>query len=206
MRNDYGKLLYALMDSVHPQIQQLLGFNCVRDIRTVHGLLEERGALGLLSDDLIIQATKEIIADKSKPRYEIQRDIKRKEAAIEALARRYASDKIGSEEIRQALYSIGDNHAYLTAARRPATRMIEYLKEYFSPDTPEEGFSLSIQAGRGGARISHDHQRQYVYVLQSLSLWQEIAHEMFRLWHLVCSPVSASKENEAAIYFSLPCY
>ena len=39
-------------------------------------------------------------------------------------------------------------------------------------------------AGRGGARLSHNHERQYAYVLQSLSLWSEIAADMFKLWYL----------------------
>jgi len=38
--------------------------------------------------------------------------------------------------------------------------------------------------GEGGARLSHSHEKQYLYVLQSLSLWREIAHDMFRLWCL----------------------
>lgn len=39
-------------------------------------------------------------------------------------------------------------------------------------------------AGRGGARLSHNHERQYAYVLQSLLLWSEIATSMFKLWCL----------------------
>jgi hypothetical protein len=42
----------------------------------------------------------------------------------------------------------------------------------------------SYRAGRGGARLSHSHERQYAYVLQSLSLWREISTDMFRLWYL----------------------
>lgn len=41
-----------------------------------------------------------------------------------------------------------------------------------------------LRAGRGGARLSHSHERQYAYVLQSLSLWREISTDMFRLWYL----------------------
>ena len=38
--------------------------------------------------------------------------------------------------------------------------------------------------GAGGARLTHSHERQYAYVLQSLTLWREIAHDMFRLFYL----------------------
>jgi hypothetical protein len=50
------------------------------------------------------------------------------------------------------------------------------------PFTPEPNFSLSIRAGVGGARLSHGHEKQYQYVIQSLSLWREIQHDFFRLW------------------------
>ena len=33
-----------------------------------------------------------------------------------------------------------------------------------------------------GARLTHSHERQYAFVLQSLMLWREIANDMFRLW------------------------
>jgi len=63
--------------------------------------------------------------------------------------------------------------------------MIMYLTKYFKPNEIEDdAFSLSIQAGRGGARLSHNHTRQYHYVLQSLTLWREILDNMFKLWIL----------------------
>jgi hypothetical protein len=60
--------------------------------------------------------------------------------------------------------------------------MIEYLKRYFHPKNYEQDLSLAIHSGRGGARLSHDHSKQYQYVLQSLSLWREVLHDMFKLW------------------------
>ena len=35
-------------------------------------------------------------------------------------------------------------------------------------------FSLAISGGVEGARLTHDHSRQYYYVLQSLTLWREV--------------------------------
>ena len=61
--------------------------------------------------------------------------------------------------------------------------MIAHLKHYFSPDQIETGFSLSILSGKGGSRLSHSHEKQYHYVIQSLTLWREIQHDMFELWH-----------------------
>ena len=42
----------------------------------------------------------------------------------------------------------------------------------------EPGASLAISGGMGGARLTHSHERQYHYVLQSLTLWREISHEV----------------------------
>ena len=56
---------------------------------TVHAMLEEGGALPLLSDPLLSTATAEISAG-NRPRFEIQRDIKAKERARSALTRKCA--------------------------------------------------------------------------------------------------------------------
>jgi len=81
--------------------------------------------------------------------------------------------------VRQALYSIGDNHAFLRVNRDPCERMIGYLKHYFHATQVQDKKSrdsLAIKSGKGGARLSHDHSKQYAYVLQSLTLWREILH------------------------------
>ena len=57
-------------------------------------------------------------------------------------------------------------------------------QRYFSPTDAEPSTSLAISGGRGGARLTHSHERQYSYVLQSLSLWREINTDMFKLWCL----------------------
>ncbi|KAI9353391.1 hypothetical protein DFJ73DRAFT_328711 [Zopfochytrium polystomum] len=182
MRSTYGKLIYLLQDSQIPEVKDLLQFSCVKDIVTVHRVLEAGNALDVLRDPMIVPATMEILSE-GRPRREVQMDIKRKERAIETLAKKYSNSQISDERVKQCLYSIGDNHAFLRVNRDPCDKMIGYLKTYFSPDKPESPkFSLAIQGGRGGARLSHDHQKQYNYVLQSLTLWREIMHDMFMLW------------------------
>ena len=147
----------------------------------MYAVLEEHGALDLLRDDLITVATKEIYSE-GRPRRDIQKDIKSKERAIETLATRYVKPGLSQENVRQCLYSIGDNHAFLRVNRDPCERMIAYLKEHFHP-TQAQGSkkSLAIRSGKDGARLSHDHGKQYAYVLQSLSLWKEILHGASRL-------------------------
>jgi len=183
MRGEYGKLVYLLMDSQLPEVQQLLEFQCVRPLRTVYAFLLEKGAAHLLDDELVPVATMEILAE-GKPRALVQREIKEKERAREAVARKYARGDLSEDEIRHCMYSIGDNSSYLRFNRDPVEKMIQYLDHFFRPDKFEHGYSLAISGGMGGARLTHNHERQYRYVLQSLSLWRDISDDMFRLWCL----------------------
>ena len=55
--------------------------------------------------------------------------------------------------------------------------MIIYLKDNFhATQAKDPKSSLAIRSGKGGARLSHDHSKQYAYVMQSLTLWREILH------------------------------
>jgi hypothetical protein len=183
MRTAYGKMIYLLQDSMLPDIQDLIKFSMGMPVLTVHTFLQKKSAGALLLDPLIATATHEIIPD-GKDRYEIQVEIKQKEKAIKILARKYASSAISSDEIERCIYSIGDNHSFLRGTRDPIDYMLKYLVHYFSPNRIEEGYSLAISAGVNGARLTHNHARQFHYVKQSLSLWREVAHEMFKLWIL----------------------
>jgi len=58
--------------------------------------------------------------------------------------------------------------------------MVGHLRACFRPDGAEPGASLAISGGMAGARLTHSHERQYHYVLQSLTLWREISHEARR--------------------------
>lgn len=183
MRSEYGKLMYFLMDSSDPSIQELLEFKCVRPLQTVYNFLEERSALTLLEDPLMDLATAEITS-RDRPRFEVQRDIKTKERAREALSRKYRSSCLSEDEVLWCLYSFSDNNSYLLFNRDPIDRMLEYFKQYFDPMRHDPGFSLAITGGRNGARLTHSHERQYFYVLQSLMLWRELSTDMFKLWYL----------------------
>jgi len=183
MRTEYGKLVYLLQDSMTTDIQDLIRFVMVRPVLTVHSYLTEAGAAAMLQDPFMEIATREITPE-GKERYDIQYEIKQKEKAIKMLSKKYASSKINSGEIERCLYSIGDNHSFLREARDPIDKMIVYLTTYFSPDQIEDEYSLAISAGTHGARLTHNHARQYHYVLQSLTLWREVTHDMFKLWIL----------------------
>lgn len=185
MRNTYGKLIYMLQDSQIPEIQDMLGFTAVAPIKTVYRVLEEGKALDMLREDLIETATQEIQSE-NRSRREVQSAIKAKERAIEKLAYKYSrSTDMEEDDLKQCLYSIGDNNAFLRTNRDPCERLIQYLKQYFHPTSPEGGRSLAIRSGKNGARLTHGHEKQYAYCLQSLTLWREILGDMFELWNLV---------------------
>lgn len=133
MRTGFGKLAYLLMDSQERTVQELLEFDPVRPLRTVHSLLAEGGALGLLLDPLLPRATAEI-ASRDRPRAEVQRDIRAKERAREALAAKYSRPKSGlsEEDVLRAVYSVADNEAFLRHARDPVDAALAALEASFS--------------------------------------------------------------------------
>lgn len=61
-----------------------------------------------------------------------------------------------------------DNDSFLNSNRVPIDKMIAFLEQYFSPDTPgDDAYSLAISAGEDGARLTHSHARQYNFALQA---------------------------------------
>ncbi|SCQ16920.1 conserved protein, unknown function [Plasmodium ovale] len=87
-----------------------------------------------------------------------------------------------SEEIERCLYSLGDYNTHVKMFCEPCEIMIEYLKNYYDPYEKNSPYSLSIESGKQGSRLTHSHNRQYMYVLQTLYLWKEIGEHMFFLW------------------------
>lgn len=181
MRTEYGKLVYLLQDAVSPSIKPHLGFSVNGPIQSVYKFLESRGGLDLLSDALIETATEEILAER-KSRATIEHEIKQKERAVAVIKRKYKTARLSTDDIHLCLYSICDNNSFLNSNRVPIDKIIDYLTTHFSPTHVKDGYSLSIVSGEDGARLSHSHERQYYYALQSLTLWRDIVDDMFRLW------------------------
>src|SRR6266498_4657606 len=109
----------------------MLDFSLIIPIKTVYSFLKERDGLDVLHHDFIADATKEIMADgKSRP--QINQEIRKKERAIDWLSRKFTNDNLTQEEIKQCLYSIGDNHAYLKANRYIAQIYVSFItSKYF---------------------------------------------------------------------------
>jgi len=187
LRTSYGKMIHVLMDAADPGIEDLLGFTPIRKIKTVYELLEQNNALDILVEDqdLVLDATREI-DPFGKPRYQIDNEIWAKNKAWKKLEHKYEDEFTTPERFEVAFRSISDNHSFLQWARAPVDKMIAFLKKYFNPKKVDEQgqYDLSISSGNGGARLSHSHKVHYFYVLQSLTLWRELLHEMFMLWCL----------------------
>eukprot|EP01132_Coremiostelium_polycephalum_P007854 gene7854-9671_t len=181
MRTEYGKLIHLLQDASQEDVKNnLSGLNLIRPLHTVYSFLEERGGTDLLRDPLLELATREILAE-GKARYEIQREIREKERAIKQLANKHSSSNLKSDDIEACIYSIGDNHTFLRENRDSVKKLRAMLKKHFDPNSGGQ-FPLTISMGTDGARLNHNHKRQYHYVNQTLSLWKEILHDMFQLW------------------------
>ena len=159
----------------------------------------------------------------ARSRAQIQREIKLKENAKKYLSRHYSNSALDSDTIELCLNSICDNNNFLNANRAPIDRMLAHLHDYFHPDKfaqnlGDERRSLAIGGGRtfsggsassgatdgvgiaegadetsSGTRLSHSHEKQFMYVYQSLTLWREIVQDLFRLWWLAESDLLDSE-------------
>ncbi|CAX64116.1 hypothetical protein PFAG_02001 [Plasmodium falciparum Santa Lucia] len=89
---------------------------------------------------------------------------------------------LSSEEIERCLYSLCDYNTHIKMFCQPCEIMIQYLKSFYDPNDRNSPYSLSIETGKQGSRLTHSHSRQYMYVLQTLYLWREIGEHMFFLW------------------------
>jgi hypothetical protein len=124
------------------------------------------------------------VISEGKSRSDIDKSVKGKQDAIKALAQKYKSENMSEDEVKLCILSIGDNHSFLRSNRDIVDQMIGYLNKYFHPDKVVKPWSLTIRNGVGGSCLSHDHRTQFFFVLQSLTLWRDILHDMFRLWYL----------------------
>jgi hypothetical protein len=171
--------MFILQDAMVSGVS--ININLRSEIKCVYTFLEEKDAVRLLEDPLLVPATACIVSNKIS---EIKQQQTQKKEARKKLEI-YITEKFTKSDLNLVLDSLADSNAYILANRHPVDMMIGYLKKYFHPTNKESGFSLSIQSGKDGSCLSHNHSTQYTFVLQSLELWREIQHEMFRLW--LCS-------------------
>ena len=189
LRDSYGKMIMFLQDCSSHEAREQLGFDIVAPIKTVYSVLNEAGSLNALRSEWTCTATMEVLSEPGESREAVRARVKAKERALDNLAQEFSVyGKLSRDDVKQCLYSMGDNASYLNSNCKPIDEMIQYLKRFFDPEvvgmSPSEDRSLAIHGGENGARLTHSHQRQFLYVLQTMTLWREILHEIFRLWTL----------------------
>ncbi|KAF4677206.1 hypothetical protein FOL47_002769 [Perkinsus chesapeaki] len=182
-RDNYGKLMYMLMDA--NRVRDRLQFELIMPIKTIY---TEYSSLGHPLEDLLMDSRLPLAVHPAHNKEEAAV----KTAAREDIAARHG-DKFKPEQFDGILDSLEEFEEFREHCSEPATRMKEYLQHYFSPTDETSGpdgvssrfCSLRLRYGEGGARLSHDHRRQYQYVLQSLTLWDEVLRNLIQLWHMV---------------------
>jgi len=191
--------MHMLMDFVENHV---MGVEHARPILTVRRFLSSKcvggaeAALAMLRDDRMKEATSVVVVQEQEhvTPEQIAARVQLKKEAREALLKEYGSDPaatgLTTDDVQRVLDSLEDANNYLRGNRDPVQRMLEYLKQYFSPSepTPEDMeetrnlASLAITYGRGGSCLSHSHSTQFEFVRQTLMLWREIQTQMFKLW------------------------
>ena len=187
MRDTYGKLCYIIMDSRLKQVKEQMEFDLYKPILTIEKYLNENSndhSNNMFNDLLILDATADI-RPEGKSRLMINRLIKQKERAIETLANKYHhKEGLDKEQIRTILYSIGDFHSYTNKNRIPVINMLDKLEQFFTNSGNDPKYSLGIKYGYNGSRLTHNHEKQYLYVKQALGLWNYVMRDLIELWYL----------------------
>ena len=163
-----------LQDAAMGEIRREIGFSVICQMPTVHGLLCDDELEALLDDDDLPTAVAPVRPGDAPTA---------KGDATARLVEHYAGgDAQKAAHIELALDSLADDEALTLAHVAPVQQMLDLLHDMFDRTTPESGFSLAINAGRNGARLSHSHTTQYAYVEQSLMLWREILSHLSQMW------------------------
>lgn len=187
MRDTYGKLCYIIMDSRLKQVKEHMEFDLYKPILTIERFLDEHSndhSNSLFEDILLLDATADI-RPENKPRATINRLIKQKEKAIEILADRYHhKEGLNKEQIRMIIYSIGDFNSYTNKNRIPVINMTKKLDSFFLDSENDPKYSLGIRYGHKGSRLTHNHEKQYLYVKQALGLWNHVMRDLIELWYI----------------------
>jgi hypothetical protein len=107
----------------------------------------------------------------------------KREAMIE-LCQKYSTATIPKVRIEQIVHSITDHYSFLRDNRGPVERMLRYLRSTFSPQVESRKYSLELRHGVNGSKLSHSHQKQFMFANQTLTLWRNIMDQFFDLWLL----------------------
>ena len=163
---EYGKLMWVMQDSRRLDS----GETFIDKVLTIKDFLVANEAEDILRETRLM---KEAVESASV--------FARSEAV------RLLSAKHPSLDVSRIVESFRDYRELRHQLVHPLDVMIGYLDDYFQsesvPGIDQRLTNLSISSGRNGARLNHNHNRQYLYVSQSLKLWREVLGHFLQLWH-----------------------
>ncbi|SCU70866.1 Protein of unknown function (DUF2009), putative [Trypanosoma equiperdum] len=182
IRTDYVKFLYMIQDAVQNQnVKEALGFPVAERIITVGRYCSYLGVEDMLQDKrLPLCITPVPFMEK---RSKLNEALRRKDVTVSSVVKEY-SRKSGrsQDEVEIAIRSLNDANQFANENVESTNELLNLLLQHFSPNNVTEATDLNIVEGEGGSRLTHNHRRQYFFVLQSLSLWKNICRRMFSLW------------------------
>lgn len=192
LRTDYVKFLYMIQDAAQSEsVRDILGFDVVRSLTTIGNQLRALRAESILTDpNLPIGITP---VPNMKDRNLLNKALRFKDVTVDRMVKKHAKESGAKvDDVEMCVRSLNDANNFANDNVVSTVRLIELLRELFPVTDPQSDTDLSITEGASGSRLTHDHSKQFYFVLQSLSLWKNICRRMYSLWiiaedDLLCS-------------------
>ena len=192
IRTDYVKFLYLLQDAVSDDMKETLGFDPSSPIITVKSFCEDHGFESILSDERLPWCITPV--PKIEDRKELNMALRYKDKLVDLLCKEYArKTSAKASDIEIAIRSLNDANNFANNNSDSAEKLIVELRKHFDPSKSTPETCLSIVEGQSGSRLTHEHEQQFAFVLQSLSLWKNISRNMFSLWVIAENDLLDSK-------------
>jgi hypothetical protein len=182
LRTDYVKFLYMVQDAVqNEKVRESLGFSVVTPVVTVGATMKALGAESVLSDERLPLAITPVPVMSN--RTQLNKALRFKDVTVNRILEQHSTKGKHRDDVEQCIRSLNDVNDFSNDNVESTVQLLELLKKNFSPESkPGDKYTLAITEGQSGSRLTHDHARQFTFVLQSLSLWKNICRQMFALW------------------------
>ena len=181
-RTDYIKCVYLLQDSQLASVRDGLNdLSLIADLHTVGAFCRAKGLEGLLRETALPLCITPVprISDLNA----LNRALRYKNAVVRKVTEKYLN-RASEAEIELAMFSIADMHQFTVQHTMPIDRMLRLIKTHFSPFRIERAeFDLGISASHSSqSRLTHSHAQQFLFVVQSLTLWRNLLDRFHDIW------------------------
>lgn len=182
LRTDYVKFLYMIQDAVQSEaVRDTLGFDVCKPIVTIGSHLAALKATSILNDERlpICITPVPVMANRTL----LNKALRYKDVTVDRLVKEHAKKTGAScDQVELAVRSLNDANNFANDNVTSIDRLLTMLRSGFDESECTDVTDLSISEGSNGARLTHDHAKQYAFVLQSLTLWKNICRRMYQLW------------------------